>query len=318
MKDTTSNKTFTTDNTFSPWTIDSIHKDLKGIRCEINHYRKDQEQDKSSVSNDTVFTVVVTLSIFVIGIIIDRLLKYFERIKKEEELRAFFEYHLLRTNDKMVPKLKEAYENYSKDTTIDTGITSTPPKVLSSDFQRLIHTNFEGLFKAYTSKEVLSKVLSNIELIDKVQIEVNNFHDRVYANTGEIRDELEKHSDIYLGLLSAYVKKEKSTNANYANSETYKLISASIKTYYTEIAGTRQLERFYQDIIRAIQKHIVDNGEYLTHPILEEVAENGRKLSHIVSKLQQRTKEIVDQYKVFSGHMDDANKSLTTLTKELK
>ena len=188
MKDSVVNHISTSDHQFYTKTADSIHKDLSGIRCEIVEYTKSQKQDKSSVSNDTIFTVIVTLSVFILGIIVDRLLKLCDRIKKEKDLRTFFLYHLKRTDTSLVVKLKDAYLEYSTTTTIDTGISSTPPQIISSDFQRLLNTNFEELFKAYEKKEVLSKILSRIEFIDKVQIQVNDFHDRVYADSGHVRD----------------------------------------------------------------------------------------------------------------------------------
>jgi flagellar capping protein FliD len=52
--------------------------------------------------------------------------------------------------------------------------------------------------------------------------------------------------------------------------------------------------------------------------LLTEVAEKGRKLSHLVTKLTAKTKEIADQYYVFSNYMESANKELNKLIPDLK
>ncbi|MES2680090.1 MAG: hypothetical protein V4635_09410 [Bacteroidota bacterium] len=299
-------------------TSESVSKDLHGIHTELIEYNKLQRQEKPQVSSDTIYTVKVTLFIFIIGIIIDRLLKLIDRKWKEANSRKYFIFHLNQINTHLTTKLRDAYKKFHDITDVDTGITSTPPIVISSDFQRLLTINHEEIFKAYAKKEILSKIMGQIAFIDKVQIQVAEFHERVREDSGKVRDELENKNDEYLSLLSKYIEWEKQNNPNHGSSETYNLINGLVIKYYKEISGTRKLTVFYSDIIRVIQEKIVSTNEFRTHLILAEVAENGRKLSHLITKLTDKTKEITDQYLVFSNYMDSAKNKLDSLIPTLK
>ncbi|MCX8486115.1 MAG: hypothetical protein ORN53_02865, partial [Crocinitomicaceae bacterium] len=114
---------------------------------------------KDEISSDTIFTVVVTLSIFIFGITIDRFLKWLDKYRKKEKLKSYFEYHLNKVNEGLIPKLRDGYKKFYFITDVNSGLTSTPPKVLSSDFERILHIDNSELFYAFSDKEVLSKVL---------------------------------------------------------------------------------------------------------------------------------------------------------------
>jgi len=293
-------------------TINTIHTDLNGIQCQLAEYVKSVKEGDNSVKTDTIFTVTVTLSIFILGILVDRVIKHCDRKRLEKERRTFFLYHITRANARLVSKLQETYLKYAKEISIDTGLTSTPPKVISSDFQRLLGIDYEQLFSAFKTKDVFSRVQSQIEFIDTVLKEVQGFHIRVYDESGIVREELAKISDEYLGLLSDYTKLQRATNANFTLSQTYNLLNNGIIRYYKELAGTRQLSVFYKEIVKPVQTRIVDSGEHDTDSILGAVAEKGRRLAHVVSRLEQILEEVSKQYETYSNYMRSANENLNT------
>lgn len=299
-------------------TGNTVHNDLQEIQKSLSEYVHNSAADGSSVKADTIFTVLVTISIFAIGIIIDRWLKNCDKKDLEKSKREYLLFHLRRANEEFLLRLKGLYEEYSKRDFLDDGMTSTPPRIISSDFQRLLKTNYEDLFMAFSDKEALSKSQSQIEFVDEVLREVNGFHSRVYKESGLVRDILAKISDEYLGLLDKYTKEERASNSTYKESQTYKLINDSIVRYYTELAGTRQLSVFHNEIVRVIQEKIVETNEYQTNPNLTKVAEKGRQLSQTVSRLKQIHSEISTQYKNFSEYMRDASNDLTVEIPKLK
>ncbi|MES2397873.1 MAG: hypothetical protein V4549_17810, partial [Bacteroidota bacterium] len=81
---------------------------------------------------DTVFTVVVTLLIFIIGICIDRLIKYWDKLKKQKESRLYFKHFLDIIIDKTCPQLIKLYNEVYQNNGIDAGIPTAPPKILTS------------------------------------------------------------------------------------------------------------------------------------------------------------------------------------------
>jgi hypothetical protein len=216
MKDTLTKKSTYYDTHIK--TSETVRNDINGIYKELIEYNKLQRQEKAGVSSDTIYTVKITLFIFILGIFIERLIKFADKKNKDTDQKKFFLFHLNQANNLLFKKLKEVYKKLHDDISIDTGLESTPPKVISSDFQRLLNLNHEELFKAYKNKNVLSKILGQIEFVDKIQIEVNKFHDRVLQDSGNLRDNLENQSDEYLSLLSRYIEWEKLNNLQCENS----------------------------------------------------------------------------------------------------
>jgi len=268
---------------------------------------------KDEISTDTIFTVIVTLSIFIIGIIIDRLIKWFDNFLKRKKFKSYFKYHLIKVSTALIPKLRDGYRKFYQITDVNSGITITPPKVLSSDFERLLHIDNSELFHAFKEKDVLSKVLSQLDFVSKIQNEVDNFHAVALNQSGQLREDLKKLADEYISLLAKYGEFEKDKKG-----VTNTLFTDSVFYYYHELAGKRKLTDFYRKIIRPVQEHLVSSGLYKTHPKATEIAEMGRRISHVYGELRHRSVEVRIQYRVFSKYMDETCKNLNELLTKLK
>ena len=307
MKDSINHFTDSVSSFSSTIAKDTIYATSESSCCQEQGVKKDE------ISSDTIFTVVVTLSIFIIGIAIDRFLKWLDSNSKRKKLKSYFEYHLKKVNEGLIPKLRDGYKKFYFITDVNSGITSTPPKVLSSDFERILHIDNSELFYAFTDKEVLSKVLGQIDFVSKMQAEVDNFHSLVLGQSTQLREEIKYLSDEYISLLAEYGEMEKANK-----DDTSTLFNSSVIYYYKELAGKRKLTVFYKNIIRPIQEHLISSGLHRTHSKAKEIAEKGRKISHVYNELRHRSVEVRIQYRVFSKYMDDTSKTLSELIKELK
>jgi len=297
---------------------DSVNKQLRAIKTEIQKANMEEKQAKNKVSPDTAYTVKITLLVFIAGIIIDRSLKKIDSMIKNYRRRKYFRFHINQIQNYFLPKLRDAYSSLVYQTDIDSGITSTPPRVVSSDFQRLSTINYEELFEAYSKNDVLSKVLGQIAFVQKVQDLVEEFHNKVRDDSDKVREQLNAKTDEYMTSLNEYLEWERLNNSDFMNSPTFSLINSLVITYYREFAGSRSLSIFYRQVIRVIQEHIIEIDGHRKHPHLAIVAENGRRLSHLVSTLKVKTTEILDQYEVFSKYTEDARLSLQTHVPTLK
>ncbi|MCF8322509.1 MAG: hypothetical protein K9I26_05135 [Flavobacterium sp.] len=290
----------------------NIAKDTVYITTD-SHCFQEKRLKNDEISSDTIFTVVVTLSIFILGIAIDRFVKWLDKNSKKEKLKSYFEYHLIKVNEGLIPKLRDRYKKYYLFTDVDSGLTSTPPKVLSTDFERLLHIDNSELFYTFLDKEILSKVLSQIDFVSKIQSEVDNFHSLVLGQSKQLREEIKILSNEYISLLAEYAEMEKTNKG-----ATYSLINDWVLLYYNELAGKRKLSDFYKKIIRPIQEYLIKSQLFRTNWKAMEIAEKGREISHLYYELRHQSIEVRIQYRVFSNYMNNTSNTLSELIIKLK
>ncbi|MEO9473877.1 MAG: hypothetical protein ABJG68_00160 [Crocinitomicaceae bacterium] len=270
------------------------------------------------ISNDALFSTLITVIIFSLGIIINILLKRRDKRILRSEMRSYIKHHIDEMLAGYTPVLKEAYLKLSNDTTIDSGIPMTPPKLLSNDFQRILSVDIVELHKAVVNKKSLSGLISQIEFLNRLLDEVQFYHERVLEDTKKHRSQLENSIYQYIELLAEFIEHEDKINPEGERSEAYNLFNGGILKYYTEIAGQRELQKLYDEIIRTNQEFIVTSQLYKTNPLGQKIAELGKKLSHEFSNLQGITTEFKEQYNSFSELVNKAESSINKKVAEIK
>ena len=69
-------------------------------------------------------------------------------------------------------------------------ITLTPPKILSNDFQRLLHIDSKELFDSIKEKKELSNVVGQIDFLSNLIPEVQSYHANALSRSNEFREKL--------------------------------------------------------------------------------------------------------------------------------
>lgn len=297
--------------------IDSIGEYLKNQSESIKKIAevidKISTQDKflDLVSYDTVFTVTVTLSIFVLGILINRLLKYIDKKKKERKLRKYFKFYIDRITDKMCSKLSEMYRKFYQDINIDSGIPFTPPKILTGDFERMHNIEDKTLFSAIAEKESFSKLQSNIDFVEKLISEIDKSHEHSRKESELLRTPLQEMINDYFDLLSHFVEHIRINQPQYPHCNEFRdLVNNSIIKYHKEFAKTRQLKRLHREIIRPIQEEVVTTNIFRVDLMGFEIADLGKKISNKYSYLKRLTIDFKLGYRKFHKDIDNAQTEL--------
>src|SRR5258706_3704560 len=275
---------------------DSLNNNLKDIRTELAISNKD-EKIFDLITYDTAFTVIVTVSIFILGILADRTVKYFDKRKERKRLRKFYVDNINSLTEKLFPNINKLYRDFYQTHDIDTGIPMTPPKVLARDIERLDKIEFDKLYEAFSNKRALSIVMSQLDFISKAVNEIEIYHDRVHADSQRARTTYQEKLNKYLDLLAEYLKYDRVNNTGHATDSTYILINASILKFHQTIAGKRALRRFYKKILRPIQVELVNTRKFETHPVGEVIAKLGKDLSYKFNELKIQSVEIRLQYR---------------------
>ena len=296
--------------------IDSVWFHLEEQKNEIENLSKTIEKVASEklwgiFSYDTVFTVSVTLLIFTLGIIIDRILKSIDQKQKDKELKRYFKTYIDKIIDRTCPKLIEIYKDFYQNIDINSGIPTSPPKILTGDFERIKNIDDTQLFKAIHEKESLSRLLSHLDFVEKLISEVDDYHQHTREEGDKIRMDLEHKINEYFNLLANYQDHIRENQPNYEyRDEFHKLVYNLIMKYYTEIANTRQVKKLFREIIRPIQKFAVTSNIFRKDPIAYQITEAGKEISMKYTKLKRVTIDFRLQYREFKNYVEEAQQGL--------
>ncbi len=270
-------------------------------------------------SYDTVFTVVITLSIFILGILFDRFNKNCEKRKDRKELRLFFKTFLDRIIDSTCDKLSKSYKDFYQSIDIDSGIPITPPKILTGDFDRVNRINDNKLFHAIKEKEPLSKLLSNIDFIERLIPEIDRYHAHCLKESETLRSPLQEMINDYMDLLAEYVEHVKLTNPNYPNCTEFRnQVNDAIIRYHRDISGTRQLKKFYREILRPIQEKVIETNIYRVDQIGIQIADLGKRISYQYNYLKRLIIEFKLDYRKFYNYTIDSKEKLNIERERIK
>jgi hypothetical protein len=296
---------------------DSLNKNLKDIRSELSK-NNNEEKLFNYITYDTAFTVIVTITIFVLGFLIDRAVKYVERRKERTKLRRFYVDNVTSMTEKLFPNVNKLYREFYFVHDIDSGIPMSPPKVLAGDIERLDKIEFGKLYESFSNKKALSIVMSQLDFISKAVIEIEVYHKQVHSENQAARVVYQNMVNNYLDLLSDYLQYEQATNPGHATDRTYILINGLIFTFHSDIAGKRALRRFYKEILRPIQHELVDTRKYATHQIGASVATLGKDLSYKFNELRMASVEVRLQYRYIYNQIRESIDKLNATLKDLK
>jgi len=290
--------------------IDSLRYQMKSDAMSLKTIIEQNSTNTNfikGVSNNTVFTVSITLFIFIIGIVINEIIKKIEKLIEQKKIRSYFKYHIDRIKDFFTINLVNAYKEYYQNVTIDSGILRAPPKVLSNDFERIKKIESKELFHSIRNKTELSRVLSHIDYFDKLLSEVNSFHNKALLKSDQLREELNVQINQYVDLLVEFVEFEKiSDPGKIAENPHIKYFNESFAFYYKNILGKRALRMFYRKIIRPNQKYLVDSQLFRTHIKGKDLARLGKDISYKYNELKIMTIEVKLQFRKFKLDLEES------------
>jgi hypothetical protein len=295
------------------------NESLQRINETIAKSVKTEDKFLNQVSYDTVFTVLITLFIFTVGIIIDRALKSNDKKKSENELKAYFRTYLIRVSEKTSLKLIEIYRKYYRTTNIDTGIPLTAPKILTGDFKRIENISDKDLHLAIKEKDVLPKILNCIDFIERITIEVDYYHKHAREISSQNRNELQILIEQYFEVLAKYYEHVRINKPSYPHVlEFQKLVNDSIIRYHTEKDYKTKVSLLYKNIVRPLQAEVVFKQIFRADQLGYEISDIGKRLSHKYNQLRKKEIEFRLQYRNFSNSIETTRAILLEECEKIK
>ena len=304
----------------------SIYKDLsdsqKILKTEIlalqNQVIKTDKRIIPFVNNETVFSVTTTISIFILGILIDRIYKWITKLKERKVLRSYFEHNIKELTTSYTSILADQYKRAYFDNDINSGIPLTRPVLLSGVLNRFKEIDSKELYKSYKDLKLLAKVRDKVDVIIMLEEQVDQYHLTSRQTSQEQRKVLADLTDDYIAALVELSEEFKKSDPNYSSNSIYLLVVSSIQKNYAEFAGKRVVTRFYREINRPIQHALVESKLYKELDSAYKVATIGKDWAHKYHGLRVLSVEIRLQYRVFAKIAAKTNDFLKTNINTLK
>tara|TARA_R110001583_G_scaffold182693_1_gene340794 strand:+ start:35 stop:1018 length:984 start_codon:yes stop_codon:yes gene_type:complete len=271
------------------------------IERELNNHLNSKKETFFGATLDTVFTVTVTIFIFLLGIIIERLIKKTREKSELKELKTYFIEQIEDCKRNILPQLIAAYKDfYQNIISIDKGYPTNSPKILSNNYNRLLNLETTQLFKSFKNKVHYHKYFSEIDFLDNLNKEIEKYHSIILKRNENLRNEISELDSEYLKLLYKFIEYEFVKTPNYKEEfSPYNVISYYLELFNTEIAKENKLTRFYTEIFDPIQKYLVAKQLNISHPIGIKVYDKGREFNNKYRKLRILVVETRVQYRYF-------------------
>jgi hypothetical protein len=309
------------DNLIKCYELGQVTKSIDSLRYQLkettNTFKSVIEKSQSKecfvkgVSNDTVYTVSVTLFIFLLGILINEIIKRIEKYIEKRKIRKYFKYHVDKIYNSFTLKLIKAYKDYYQNISVDTGISRTPPKILSYDFERIRNIDSKELFHSIQKKTELSKILSQLDYFDKILKEVDDYHKNALLASDTLREKLGNQINNYLNLLAEFVDYERTNDpSGYSTNPHFIHFNESLVLFYNQLAGRRALKLFYKMILRPNQKYLVNEQLFRTHEKGKSLTELGKETSYTYNDLRRLTMDVRLQFREFVKYIEESRNVL--------
>lgn len=289
-------------------------KELNTYVSEIKHELSKEKDTFLGATYDTVFTVLVTISIFVLGIIIDRRIKYLQGKDELKKFKDYFNNQFSELKNSILPKLVKGYrKSYQETITIDKGLPTTAPKILTNTYDRLSNLESPLLFKTFKNSSDFNTAFSQIDFIKKLMTEIDQYHSISLKRSSSIRNLIAKLDSRYMNKFVEYTVFQSSNDPNFATNPNIIFINEKVDFYNKHISGKRSLTKHHKEIIRPVNEYLVSTNLFKTDPICKEIWEYGKQLSNKFHELKRLFIEIRLQYRTFSINLNNSKNKLEKL-----
>ncbi|SFW60088.1 hypothetical protein [Cellulophaga fucicola] len=297
--------------------VKNLNENISSIHTDLHSHLNQKTDTFFGVSNDTIFTVVFTILIFALGILIDRLLKRNNEQKELQKLKDYFNNQFDDLKKNIVPELRNGYKKFYQETiSLDNGVPTTAPKILTNTYDRLSNLESPLLFKTFKNSSDFNTAFSQIDFIKNLMVVVDDYHSIVVQRSETLKSVFVGLDKKYLDKVVEFTEYEKNNNPNYLQDPTFLLLDSKVQYYHQNIIGKRALTDYYKNIIRPIQAQIVSTNLFRTHPVGKEISVLGRDISHQYNHLRMLYIEIRSQYRYFTQVLNRTISKLESLNTE--
>jgi hypothetical protein len=263
------------------------------------------------VSNDTLFTLFITLLVFFLGGVVSWLFKRNEQSRKNKETRRFVKYYL----DLIVPYVEQievGYKKVSETTTIDTGIDIFSPKVLKNDWRKILSIDAREIYSSFKEKEVINKIIRQLDVIDENVTMCEIYHSLLRQKTDITTEKMQiKYKAFKDSVLNytEHIRKEKPDD--FKNDGVYIFLNESILIHVKDVQDNyRNTSKFYNETLRPILLYLVDSNLFRISQYADNITNEAKLFSDLLFELTKELEDFKKQYADYSTNINKARLSI--------
>lgn len=263
------------------------------------------------ISNDTLFTVIITLIVFLLGEFVKWLFKRNQQLKKNKETRRFIKYYL----DLIIPYAKQVEDGYKKvaeATTINTGLDIFSPKVFKNDWRKILNIDAREIYDSFQEKEQINKIIRQLDVIDENVTMCEMYHHLLRKKTDIFTRKLQKKYKAFKKSVFSYteqIRKEKPND--YRNDGIYVFLNESMLLHIADVKENhRNTIKFYTETLRPILIYLVDNDLYRESQYAENITNEANRFSNLIFELTKELEDFKIQYAEYSKNINKARLSI--------
>lgn len=263
------------------------------------------------ISNDTLFTIIITLLIFFLGEFVKWLFKRHDQLNKNRDTRRFIKYYL----DIVVPYVESieiGYKEISEKTSVNSGIHIFSPVIYKNDWRKILSIDGREIYVSFKDKVEINKIIRQLDFIDEIVLVCEKYHGQMVQNTGIIREKLQSKYNVFLDTVTSYLDLiRKEYPDEYAQNDTYIFLNTLLVLHHQELKNDyRDISKFYVEILRPIIEYLVDTDLFRSSSSAERIATEAKMFSNLYFELGIVTQDIKSQYAEYSKNINVAKNSI--------
>lgn len=269
------------------------------------------------ISDDTIFTVVVTIGIFVFGILIERFISLYKQFQEKREIVDIVWMNLKKTIHNALPKVKDMYKTRIELISLKTGILSSSDKLIAEEVFVPLSLNYQLLFKAFTDKNTVIGIVNCTKLIQEVFSNIDAEHREVYKETNIIEKQISLELGKLFSLLDEYINIGQDKNWHMSDKR-FQMIYEINKSFDRSLGGHKNIEYLKNEFLISLYEQFKIDNYFNKDRDVFRIFTSVKEILVLIIRIENNQKTLKDAYCKYIGNISEAEERLSKHLKSIE
>ena len=255
------------------------------------------------ISNDTLFTTIITISIFSIGILINSCVKKMEIRKRNNNIKKFIKKHLDEIVNYDFKEIIKEFRQYSELLSDNEELISYPPNIETSNIEKIMSLNVLELFDSVKEKDQILNIGNDI-----------NFLYKIFNDSKKYRVEIIKTIDFQHEKMVDCLHNFTNSLLDFSNLDgefsteeiRFKdIINDYLENHFANLPRSVSLKEMNNVIVSPIKEFILQNQSLRRKREIKTISDTTDNLLMLFNKNKSIAEEIKNKYSGFSEDIDE-------------
>lgn len=249
------------------------------------------------ISNDTLFTTILTISIFSIGLLINWITKKLEQNKHNRNISRFTKINLDEIVNHDFKQLAKEYLDYSDSIIPDENLPKLPPKIETSNIENIINLNSLEVYTSLSRNLNILNILNFADFLCKLLYESKEYRNRIIEKIEIQEERLEEHLNSFTNYLTIFCNIQNLTLKN--EKKLQELSNILLEKQFSNLPRNITLTLYIEEYVNPIKDFIKKHKSIKRNYDIKNVSDKIDSLHRLLSKNKSiaiNVKEIYSGY----------------------